>query len=273
MSHFKIVPANEFTHILHIQNTNEKGKDKVIFALITIKVIGKRFANLIYKSAKIRLDKRARELKANILMGIFKSWNGLIISCNEKFITLKVSCPSWTELCGVLGLELCDVHRLELHDGLGFDPHFRGSLNFIYCEFWRCNWFILDLILQSGLQQLCPFDQVRLMLRMRRIFIMGLCASWRGLRRHRKKANHRFAFFHLDKEIGDLLFSSDSWSFFRSHIALSYDVVFACWKSCHWPCSWWKAWAQVDWLRNKFYCISSTHNIIFIILIQYPFQN
>ena len=63
-----------------------------------------RFANLIYKSAKIRLDKRAGELKAEILMGIFKSWNGLIISCNEKFITLKVSWPSWTELCGVLGL-------------------------------------------------------------------------------------------------------------------------------------------------------------------------
>ena len=36
MSHFKIVPANEFTHILHIQNINEKGKDKAIFAIIAI---------------------------------------------------------------------------------------------------------------------------------------------------------------------------------------------------------------------------------------------
>ena len=99
-----------------------------------------RFANLIYKSAKIRLDKRAGELKAEILMGIFKSWNGLIISCNEKFITLKVSWPSWTELCGVLGLELRDVHRLELHGGLGFDPHFRGSFNFIY------NFYYIDSV-------------------------------------------------------------------------------------------------------------------------------
>ena len=129
MSHFKIVPANEFTYILYIQNTNEKRKDKVIFALIAIKGIGKRFANFIYKSAKIRLDKRAGELKAKILMGISKSWNGLIISCNEKFITLKVSWPSWTEICGVLGLELCDVYGLELHDGLELDPHFRGSFN------------------------------------------------------------------------------------------------------------------------------------------------
>ena len=95
MSHFKIVPANEFTHILHIQNTNEKAKYKVIFTLITIKGIGKRFTNLIYKSAKIRLDKRAGELKAEILMGISKSWNGLIISCNKKFVALKMSWLSW----------------------------------------------------------------------------------------------------------------------------------------------------------------------------------
>ena len=103
---------------------------------------------------------------------------------------------------------------------------------FIYCELWRCNWFIPDLILQSGLQQLCPFDQVRLLLRIRRMLILGLCASW---------------------------------SFLRGHIALSYDVVCTSWKSCHWPCSWWKAWAQADWLGNKFCCISSTHNILKLI--------
>ena len=91
-----------------------------MFALTAISDIGKRFTNLIYKSAKIRLNKRAGELKVEILMGISKSWNGLIISCNEKLITLKVSLPSWTEICGVLGL--------ELHDGLGFDHHFRDAL-------------------------------------------------------------------------------------------------------------------------------------------------
>ena len=41
MSHFTIVPANEFIQILRIQNTNEKGKDKVMFALTAIKGIGK----------------------------------------------------------------------------------------------------------------------------------------------------------------------------------------------------------------------------------------
>ena len=55
---FPIVPAKEFIDILRIQNTNEKRKDKVMFALNVIKGIGKRFSNLIYKSTKIRLDKR-----------------------------------------------------------------------------------------------------------------------------------------------------------------------------------------------------------------------
>ena len=42
----------------------------------------------------INTEKRAGELKAEILMGISKSLNDLIISCNENFITLKVSWPS-----------------------------------------------------------------------------------------------------------------------------------------------------------------------------------
>ena len=36
-------------------------------------------------------------------------------------------------------------------------------------------------------------------------------------RKHRRKANRRFAFFHLHKQIFDLLLSSDSWIFLRSH--------------------------------------------------------
>ena len=48
----------------------------------------------------------------------------------------------------------------------------------------------------------------------------------------------------------DCHYFSDSWSFPRSHIALSYDVVCACWKSCHWRCNWWKVWVQADWLEQ-----------------------
>ena len=73
----------------------------------------------------ISTEKRAGELKAEIPMGISKSWNDLIISCNKKFITLKVSWPFWAELCWVLGREFRDVLLLELRDSLGFDLHFR----------------------------------------------------------------------------------------------------------------------------------------------------
>ena len=72
--------------------------------------------------AEFSHNKRAGELNSIILMGISKSWNDLITSCNEKFITQKVSWPSWAELCGVLEWELRSVLLLELRDSLGFDP-------------------------------------------------------------------------------------------------------------------------------------------------------
>ena len=72
MSHLSIVPNNEFTHILRVQNTNVKGKDKVMFALTSIKGIGRRFSNLILKLAEIDLDKRAGELKESDIETINK---------------------------------------------------------------------------------------------------------------------------------------------------------------------------------------------------------
>ena len=62
MSHLTIVPNANFNHILRIQNTNVKGKDKVMFGLCSIKGIGKRFSNLVLKLAEIDLNKRAGEL-------------------------------------------------------------------------------------------------------------------------------------------------------------------------------------------------------------------
>ena len=88
---------------------------------------------------------------------------------------------------------------------------------YMYSKWWRYNRFIPDLILQSGLQQLCPFDQVRLPLRMRRMLMLDLCASWGGLRSHRRKANHRFTYSNGKIQICDLLFSCDSWVLLRKH--------------------------------------------------------
>ena len=57
-----MVKAEEFTHILRVQNTNVDGKRKAAFAINSIKGIGRRFANLVLKIAQIDLTKRAGEL-------------------------------------------------------------------------------------------------------------------------------------------------------------------------------------------------------------------
>ena len=50
--------SEEFTHILRVQNTNVDGKRKAMFALNSIKGIGRRFSNLVLKIAQIDLNKR-----------------------------------------------------------------------------------------------------------------------------------------------------------------------------------------------------------------------
>ena len=57
-----MVKAEEFTHILRVQNTNVDGKRKAAFAIRAIKGIGRRFATLVLKIAQIDLNKRAGEL-------------------------------------------------------------------------------------------------------------------------------------------------------------------------------------------------------------------
>ena len=56
-----VVPPN-FQHILRVLNTNIEGKTSVMFALTSIKGIGRRYANIVLKKADIPLTKRAGEL-------------------------------------------------------------------------------------------------------------------------------------------------------------------------------------------------------------------
>merc|ERR1712077_60738 len=51
-----------FQHILRVLNTNIEGKTSVMFALTSIKGIGRRYANIVLKKADIPLSKRAGEL-------------------------------------------------------------------------------------------------------------------------------------------------------------------------------------------------------------------
>ncbi|KAJ1962712.1 ribosomal 40S subunit protein S18B, partial [Dispira parvispora] len=51
-----------FQHILRLLNTNIDGKRNVMFALTSIKGVGRRYSNLVCKKADVDLTKRAGEL-------------------------------------------------------------------------------------------------------------------------------------------------------------------------------------------------------------------
>ena len=55
---------SNFQHILRVLNTNLDGKVKVMFALTSIKGVGRRFSNIACKKAEVDLNKRAGELTA-----------------------------------------------------------------------------------------------------------------------------------------------------------------------------------------------------------------
>ena len=71
-----VVPPN-FQHILRVMNTNIDGKTSVMFALTSIKGIGRRYANLCLKKADIPLTRRAGELteeEVEKLITIMQVW-------------------------------------------------------------------------------------------------------------------------------------------------------------------------------------------------------
>ncbi|GAY39738.1 hypothetical protein CUMW_046720 [Citrus unshiu] len=56
----KSLVANEdFQHILRVLNTNVDGKQKIMFALTSIKGIGRRLANIVCKKADVDMNKRS----------------------------------------------------------------------------------------------------------------------------------------------------------------------------------------------------------------------
>merc|ERR1712100_366574 len=57
-----VISDANFQHILRVLNTNIDGRIKVMFALTSIKGVGRRFANIICKKAEVDLNKRAGEL-------------------------------------------------------------------------------------------------------------------------------------------------------------------------------------------------------------------
>uniref|UniRef100_A0ACD5V022 Uncharacterized protein n=1 Tax=Avena sativa TaxID=4498 RepID=A0ACD5V022_AVESA len=57
-----LISGEEFQHILRLLNTNVDGKQKIMFALTSIKGIGRRYSNIVCKKADLDMNKRAGEL-------------------------------------------------------------------------------------------------------------------------------------------------------------------------------------------------------------------
>ncbi|XP_066274039.1 small ribosomal subunit protein uS13 [Branchiostoma lanceolatum] len=57
-----LVIPEKFQHILRVMNTNIDGRRKIMFALTSIKGVGRRYSNIVCKKADIDLSKRAGEL-------------------------------------------------------------------------------------------------------------------------------------------------------------------------------------------------------------------
>eukprot|EP00879_Flechtneria_rotunda_P000314 GHRR01000405.1.p1 GENE.GHRR01000405.1~~GHRR01000405.1.p1 ORF type:complete len:154 (+),score=32.21 GHRR01000405.1:69-530(+) len=62
-----LIAGDDFQHILRVLNTNVDGKQKVMYAMTSIRGIGRRFSNLVCKKAEVDMRKRAGELSAEEL--------------------------------------------------------------------------------------------------------------------------------------------------------------------------------------------------------------
>ncbi|KAI8469523.1 MAG: 40S ribosomal protein S18 [Monoraphidium minutum] len=62
-----LISGDEFQHILRVLNTNVDGKQKVMYAMTSIRGIGRRFSNLVCKKAEVDMRKRAGEITAEEL--------------------------------------------------------------------------------------------------------------------------------------------------------------------------------------------------------------
>lgn len=66
--------SESFTHILRVLNTNVDGKEKIMYALTSIRGIGRRFSNICVKKAEVDLNRRCVALKG---------WRPLDLACRS----------------------------------------------------------------------------------------------------------------------------------------------------------------------------------------------
>ncbi|DBA93634.1 hypothetical protein WJX82_001423 [Trebouxia sp. C0006] len=80
-----LVATDNFQHILRVLNTNVDGKQNIMYAMTSIKGLGRRFSNIVCKKAEVDLKKRAGELSAKELEEL------MVIVSNPR--TFKI--PDW----------------------------------------------------------------------------------------------------------------------------------------------------------------------------------
>ena len=88
-----IMNESNFQHILRVLNTNLDGKVKVMFALTSIKGVGRRFSNIACK--KLRWKKVSRAVLA---LACGPGQSNLSITCDGSGLRRSrptLSCSSW----------------------------------------------------------------------------------------------------------------------------------------------------------------------------------
>ena len=69
-----LMQSESFTHILRVLNTNVDGKEKIMYALTSIRGIGRRFSNICIKKAEVDLNRRCVALEG---------WRPLELACRS----------------------------------------------------------------------------------------------------------------------------------------------------------------------------------------------
>ena len=78
-----LMQSESFTHILRVLNTNVDGKEKIMYALTSIRGIGRRFSNICIKKAEVDLNRRCVALEG---------WRPLDLACRSGGVA-RVSRP------------------------------------------------------------------------------------------------------------------------------------------------------------------------------------
>jgi len=80
-----LIAQDHFTHILRILNTNVDGRTKIMYAMTSIRGMGRRFANFACKKGEVDMKKRAGECTAEEIENLM-----LIVSNPRSYKT-----PDW----------------------------------------------------------------------------------------------------------------------------------------------------------------------------------